>query len=133
MADAVTSQTLVDGAQRAVFKFTNISDGTGESGVVKIDVSALTSFQSEPCTGVSIQKIDVITAGMGLNMLWDATTDVVALTLGEADFVSLDFSRFGGITNNAGSGKTGDLLFTTVGAANGDRYTVVIEVLKSYG
>jgi hypothetical protein len=133
MADAVTSQTLLDGTQRAVFKFTNISDGTGESGVVKIDVSALNSFQGEPCTGVSIQKIDVITAGMGLNMLWDATTDVVAMTFGEADFVSLDFSRFGGITNNAGTGKTGDLLFTTVGAANGDRYTVVIEVLKSYG
>lgn len=133
MADAVTSQTLVDGTQRAVFKFTNISDGTGESGAVKIDVSALNSYQGEPCTGVSIQKIDVITSGMGLNMLWDATTDVVALTFGEADFVSLDFSRFGGITNNAGTGKTGDLLFTTVGAASGDRYTVVIEVLKSYG
>ena len=133
MADAVTTQILVDGTQRAVFKFTNISDGTGESGVVKIDVSALNSFQGEPCTGVSIQKIDVITAGMGLNMLWDATSDVLAMALGEADFVALDFSRFGGITNNAGTGKTGDLLFTTVGAANGDRYTVVMEVLKSYG
>jgi len=133
MADAVTSQTLVDGTQRAVFKFTNISDGTGESGVVKIDVSALAPFQGEPCTGVSIQRVDAMTAGMGLNLLWDATTDVVALTFGEADFISLDFSRFGGITNNAGTGKTGDLLFTTVGAASGDRYTVVIEVLKSYG
>lgn len=133
MADAVTSQTLVDGTQRAVFKFTNISDGTGEAGVVKIDVSALAPFQGEPCTGVSIQRVDAMTAGMGLNLLWDATTDVVALTFGEADFISLDFSRFGGITNNAGTGKTGDLLFTTVGAASGDRYTVVIEVLKSYG
>ncbi len=45
MADAVTSQTLVDGTQRAVFKFTNISDGTGEAGVVKIDVSALNGHQ----------------------------------------------------------------------------------------
>jgi len=133
MADAVTTQILFDGAQRAVFKFTNISDGGGESGVVKIDVSALSSFQGEPCTSVSIQRVDVITSGMGINMLWDATTDVIALTFGDADFVSLDFSRFGGITNNAGAGKTGDLLFTTVGAASGDRYTVVIEVLKSYG
>lgn len=133
MADAVTSQTLIDGTNRAVFKFTNISDGTGESAVVKIDVSALASFQGEPCTSVSIQKVHVITAGMGLNMLWDATTDVVAMTFGEADFVSLDFSGFGGIINNAGTGKTGDLLFTTVGAASGDRYTVVIETLKSYG
>lgn len=133
MADAVTSQILVDGTQRAVFKFTNISDGGGEAAVVKIDVSALSPFQGEPCTGVSIQRVDVITVGMGLDMLWDASTDVLALSFGSDDFVSLDFSRFGGITNNAGSGKTGDLLFTTIGAASGDRYTVVIEVLKSYG
>lgn len=133
MADAVTTQTLIDGTHRAVFKFTNISDGTGEAAVVKIDVSALNSFQGEPCTGVSIQKIDVVTVGMGLDLLWDATTDVLAMSFGADDFVTLDFSRFGGITNNAGTGKTGDLAFTTVGAASGDRYTVVIEVLKSYG
>ncbi len=33
MADAVTSQTLFDGDKHVVMKFTNISDGTGESAV----------------------------------------------------------------------------------------------------
>jgi hypothetical protein len=69
---------------------------------------------------------------MGINMLWDATTDVVIVTVGEADFVTFDFSRFGGLTNNSGAGRTGDILFTTVGAAAGDRYSVVMEVLKNY-
>lgn len=133
MADAVTTQVLVDDARRAVFKFTNVSDGTGESDVVKVDVSTLSSYQGLPCTSVSLVKIDAVTSGMGINMLWDATTDVLILTLGEADFVTFDFSRFGGLTNNAGAGKTGDILFTTVGAASGDRYTVVMEVLKNYG
>lgn len=133
MADAVATQILVDDARRAILKFTNVSDGTGESGVVKVDVSALSSFQGLPCTSVAINKIDAITAGMGLNMLWDADTDVLILTLGEADFVTFDFSRFGGLTNNAGAGKTGDILFTTVGAASGDRYTVVMELYKNYG
>ena len=41
MADAVTSQTLVDNDKTLVMKFTNISDGTGESAVKKVDVSAL--------------------------------------------------------------------------------------------
>ena len=41
MADAVTSQTIQDGDRIAVMKFTNISDGSGESGVAKVDVSAL--------------------------------------------------------------------------------------------
>ena len=133
MADAVTTQILVDDTRRAVFKFTNISDGTGESAVVKIDVSALSSYQGKACTSVAIQTVDAITVGMGVNMLWDATTDILCLTLGENDFVSFNFARFGGLTNNAGSGKTGDLLFTTVNAASGDKYTVVMEVLKYYG
>ena len=37
MADAVTSQTIVDTDKRAVIKLTNISDGTGESSVKKVD------------------------------------------------------------------------------------------------
>ena len=41
MADAVTSQTLVDTEKKAIFKFTNISDGSGEANVKKIDVSTL--------------------------------------------------------------------------------------------
>ena len=133
MADAVATQILVDDTRRAVFKFTNISDGTGETGVVKVDVSALATYQGSPCTSVAIQRVDAITIGMGLNMLWDATTDVVILTMGENDFFTFDFSRFGGLTNNAGTGKTGDILFTTVGAGSGDKYTVVMEVLKYYG
>ena len=46
MADAVTSQTLIDGQKTAIFKFTNISDGSGESAVKKVDVSALSNNQS---------------------------------------------------------------------------------------
>ena len=36
MADAVTSQTLADGDRIAVVKFTNLSDGSGESSVKKL-------------------------------------------------------------------------------------------------
>ena len=42
MADAVTSQTLLDTEKKSIFKFTNISDGSGEANVKKIDVSTLT-------------------------------------------------------------------------------------------
>jgi hypothetical protein len=132
MADAVATQVLVDDTRRAVFKFTNISDGTGETAVVKIDVSTLSSYLGDPCTGVSIQRIDAVTVGMGLNLLWDATADVLIMSFGDDEFVSFDFSRFGGLTNNSGAGKTGDVLFTTVGATAGDKYTVVMEVLKNY-
>ena len=70
---------------------------------------------------------------MGVEILFDASTDVLAWEL-PADYSdSLDFSEFVGIPNNAGSGKTGDIKFTTVGHSNGDSYTVVMKVKKNYG
>lgn len=58
MADAVTTQTIQDGPSTAIFRFTNVSDGTGESAVAKIDVSALSKdpMTGASCTGVTIQK-----------------------------------------------------------------------------
>ena len=49
MADAVTSQTIGDnvGAKNILVKLTNISDGSGESAVTKVDVSAL-AFGTHP-------------------------------------------------------------------------------------
>ena len=47
MADVVTSQTIVDTAgTKTVMKFTNISDGSGETLVTKMDASELT-FMTE--------------------------------------------------------------------------------------
>ena len=59
MADAVATQTIQDGGQTAIFRFTNISDGTGESAVTKIDVSGLTTnpMTKMACNSVSIEKI----------------------------------------------------------------------------
>lgn len=122
MADAVATQILVDGAKNAVLKFTNTSDGTGEAAVVKVDVSTLFGAPSE----VRIDKIWYSTQGMSVNVLWDATTDVVAwlLPLDQSD--TLDFTQFGGLNNDSGSGKTGDISFTTVGHTAGDTYSIIL-------
>jgi len=126
MADAITSQTIFDGVKKAVLKFTNISDGTGESAVVKVDVSTLVDAP----TKVTINKIWFTTDGMAVRMLWDATTDVLTYAVAANQTGFLDFSSFGGIKNNAGSGVTGDLLFTTVGHTAGDSYSIILEVNK---
>lgn len=133
MADAVTSQTILDGERLFIGKFTNISDSSGESGVIKIDVSALNpSAAGNACNGVKINKIWAQTLGMSVDILWDATVDVICETIPENQFYLMDYSSFGGLPNNAGAGKTGDVLFTTVGAAAGDRYTIIIEAIKTY-
>jgi hypothetical protein len=134
MADAVTSQTIVDGAKTAVLKFTNVSDGSGESAVKKVDVSALASTQDgQTCTGATIEKIWWQCNGMKVQLLFDATSNVFCIELGENQSGYHDYSTFGGLPNNAGSGVTGDILFTTVGHSSNDTYTVVLQVRKEYG
>ena len=133
MADAVTSQTILDGERLFIGKFTNISDGTGETAVVKIDVSTLNpnSF-GLACNGVKINKIWANTHGMEVRILWDATTDQFAWMIPQNSTYNMDFSSFGGIPNNAGAGVNGDLLFSTADASSGDMYTIVLECLKTY-
>ena len=134
MADAVTSQTLIDGPQTAVMKITNISDGTGESAVKKVDVSALSSSAGgDTCTGVVIEKMWWQCIGMKVQILFDATTDVFCIELGENQSGHHDFTSFGGLTYIAGSGVTGDIMFTTVGHTSADTYTVILYMRKKYG
>ena len=58
MADAVTSQTIFDavGSKHAIMKFTNISDGNGESSVEKVDVA---SFNPRISATDSVTEIDI--------------------------------------------------------------------------
>ena len=135
MADAVASQTIVDGPSFVALKLTNISDGTGESAVVKVDVSALEadSRTGLSCTDVNIERIWWQCIGMKVRILFDASSDVMAIELGENQSGNHDYSIFGGLVNNAGSGKTGDIKFTTVGASSGDTYTVILYLRKKFG
>ena len=134
MADAVTSQTIQDGERKAVLKFTNASDGTGESAVKKVDVSALSSNSAGlSCNRVTINKIWWQCTGMSVKIEFDATSNVLAIGLSEDSNGYHDYSDFSGIPNNAGSGITGELDFTTVGHSSGDTYMIVLELIKSYG
>ena len=139
MADAVTSQTLSDGDKTAVMKFTNISDGSGESSVKKVDVSALTTStrNGSACTRVHITQIWYMISGMRIDLEWDASSNVKALILGggvtlEPTMGHLDFRSFGGIKNNAAGGITGDIDLTTLHHTSNDAYTIILELSKSY-
>ena len=133
MADAIATQTLFDGSKRVIQKFTNISDGSGESAVKKVDVSALVNnSDGDPCTGVVIERIWWQCIGMKVQILWDASTDLLCIELGENQSGNKDYTGFGGLTNNSGSGKTGDIMFTTVGHTSADTYTIILEMRKEF-
>ena len=134
MADAVTATTVIDGDRNAVIYCTNTSDGSGEAAVTKVDVSALSSRQDgTACTGVRLEKIVFSNVGMGVKILWNASTNVIAAQL-PADYSdTLEYSDISGLPNVAASGgKTGDIKFTTVGHSSGDTYSIVLYCLKQY-
>ena len=139
MADAVTSQTLSDGDRIAVVKLTNISDGTGESSVEKVDISGFTTnINGETPARAHIEQIWYDVGGMRVALEWNATSNVVAAVLGTSLGVGtnvsghMDFRSFGGLKNNAGSGIDGNIDLTTHGHTAHDHYTVVLQLRKSY-
>ena len=139
MADAVTSQTISDGDRTAVVKFTNISDGSGESSVKKVDVSALatSSRDGATCARVHITQIWYMISGMRVDLEWNASSNVKALILGggvalEPTMGHFDFRSFGGFKNNAGGGIDGDIDLTTLHHTSNDAYTIILELSKSY-
>ena len=143
MADAVTSQTLFDDGGHVCMLFTNVSDGTGESAVTKVDASALVGGGTS--TRYAVEAIAWANVGMGFNLLWDASTDVLFFTTGNTtsqgfiDFINGTGGNRGpgsgagktGITNNAGSGINGDILLTTNGHSSGDVYWFMLWLRKT--
>ena len=133
MADAVTSQTIIDGERNCIIKFTNVSDGSGESAVAKVDVSALSANSAGvSCSEVRVLRVSHAIVGMSVQMFLNATSNVLLMELAESSNGHMDFTDFGGLPNNAGSGKNGDILFTTKGHSSGDTYSITLEMVKVY-
>lgn len=124
MADAVVAKTLRNSDTVAAFLFGNASDGTGESAVQKVDISALVMA----ATKVTITKLIWSCDGMQVKILFDHTTDdLVAILSGRGRLDEVDGCP---IQDPGSAGDTGDILFTTAGQSSGDGYTVYMEIRK---
>jgi hypothetical protein len=69
---------------------------------------------------------------MGVDIEFDASTNVLAIPLPADSTGDEYYDLFTGIPNNAGSGVTGDIDFTTVGHSNGDAYSIILVLNKNY-
>ena len=116
MADAVDTLTIRNSTHlngRLVQRFTNLSDGTGESGVTKIDISTFTSPKGAAATYSAIERIEYNISGMTVALYWDHTTDDEIAVLSGSGVV--DQSMDGNRVDPRSSGGTGDILLTTTG------------------
>ena len=132
MADTVATQILFQGGKQLIMKFTNASDGTGETTVKKVDVTTLATYQGNACVAVQIDRIYALTHGMEVRLLWEATANGTIMTVPQNIMQTMDFNDFGGLDNNTTTGKTGNILFTTLDASSGDSYTIILVMRKLY-
>jgi hypothetical protein len=136
MADVVTATLLENGPRNWAYRFTSVSDGTGESGVVKVDGSSAGPLGVNdrgvivyPTVHIKIREVIYDIKGMLLRILWDATAPVDALDLG--GFGTQKFHTLGGIFIPVGTaGATGRILFTTAGQIANSAYTVIMRGTK---
>ena len=125
MAIATTVQTLHEGPRNLVMQWTGVSDGAGTENLVnKVDVSTLTPA----CDAVSVRKITGTVEFGIVELYWDALTPVKFAEL--SGTIDLDYDRISGLRNNAGGGKNGDLLLSTVGFELDSTYNLQIEMIK---
>jgi len=134
MADVVTSQTIVDtSGTKTVMKFTNMSDGSGETLVTKMDASALT-FMTEDATKTIAKiwwSINTTNGKSGVELLWAGTTNSTIGFFSASGFHDY-YTAGAAIPNNAtltaNTSPAGDVLFSTKGFVAGDNYTIILEV-----
>ena len=138
MADVVTSQTLVDTTgTKTVMKFTNISDGSGETLVTKMDASALT-FMTEDATKTVAKirwSVNTTNGKSGVELLWAGSgTSAANATIGffsgagYHDYYTAGNSIPNNATLTANTSPAGDILLSTKGFVSGDNYTVIVEI-----
>jgi hypothetical protein len=128
MADAVTTDVLFSGTRKHVVHLTNVSDGTGEAAVAKVDISTLALHNGDAPTKAKIYSIEWDVEGMSVALLADHTSDVTMLTM--VGRGSYDGGVKGAITGE-GAGGTGDILLTTAGATAGDSYDLTLTLVLS--
>lgn len=124
MANTITTRYRINGSKLFTAEVQILGDGSGEAAAVEIIAPA--SLTGTP-TEFKIRAAQWQFDGFSAELLWDATTDVRAFELGP--YASgLRFADTGAhLTNNAGDGKTGKLMLTTVGLIAGSKGSLIIE------
>ena len=138
MADVVTTQTIADTVGvKTVVKMTNISDGSGETLVTKMDASALT-FMTEDATKTVAKiwwSVNTTNGKSGVELLWAGSgTSSANATIGffsgtgYHDYYTAGNSIPNNATLTANTSPAGDILLSTKGFVSGDNYTIILEV-----
>jgi hypothetical protein len=125
MPNVITSRTILDGSRKTIVKINITGDGSGEESLTKIyDASAFTAAD----VNNALEAIEYCLNGFSASLFWDATTDLSLISLAADHPGEEDFREIGSLNNSSGTGKTGDILMTTVGLGAGDTGFIILHI-----
>lgn len=134
MAATATEQVIADGSRNLYLKYT-IAGTSGDAAAVKlVDVSDFVDADGATlgANSLTLLGIEASLTGFSCKLVWDATANVDLVEIPTDEPINQDYSRFGGIKDNSGSGSTGDVMFTTTGyTASGDGGSIFLRFKKT--
>jgi hypothetical protein len=136
MADRVDTLDVFSGRDKLIRRISCLSDGTGETNVIKWDKSTFVNWSGlEPARGGLYMIQWSIQGFSSIELMWDHTTDDEAKTLAAGNGMwvvgqtpGLDS---GILWDPASAGQTGDLLLTSRGAIANASYDITLGIRYS--
>lgn len=138
MANQVNIQTIIDGPRNTVIKVAGVIDTSDVAYTIIANPATLQGIDwtgSIKAATFILKKINYnVEDLLSLNFYWDATTPQFIEEL--AGRGQAKYFEFGGLTNNAGAGKTGSIGFSTKGWASTSVpqpmvFSAVLELVKT--
>lgn len=117
------------GNTKVVVRLSCLSDGTGETNVIKIDMSDLKTHAGNVPRKTAVEWIDYQVLGMTCLLEWDRAPHAEIIRInasGQETSGKVDYSRYGGKVDKGDDDRTGDILMTTTNAVNGSSYDINI-------
>jgi hypothetical protein len=137
MANVTSIQILEDGDRNVVAKLVGKLDTSNAALATLLDPATLASVNAssmnpQKATSLAIESVTFdIEDGLVLGLYWDADVDVPIWYFSGRDKMNMEFTTF--LQNNAGTGKTGKILYDTDGYTSGNAYfTMVIQCIKQW-
>ncbi|MFA5030685.1 MAG: hypothetical protein WC495_03790 [Patescibacteria group bacterium] len=116
MAHTVTTQQIHYGNKFVVIKVNIKGDATDASELTKAVLFDASTYGSK--TKEKLFNISYSLNEFSAELFWDAATDVALISLAKSRPYHMCYVELGGLRNNSGTGRTGDILISTLGLAS---------------
>ncbi len=138
MANTITNQLICLGKGEVIYQFNMVyvdtaSDIIYDSSVIATEIKKQDPTFDDPisCKILEVHALVNAAATARVGLYFDATTDVLAVALPPNVNIHEKYRKSVAIANNAGSGKTGDILVKSSGLSAGDVVTITLHVKPS--